>query len=914
MGNNPNTSRQGESIDDCELHRSERNRYFHGKLMSARDMQAEQRYYRGLFTRHARQVTGQGVVSGLEVTLNESEDDDAFDVELQPGYAVDCCGRPVVVPNVTSLTVEPDDDVDEGPVWISLAYEECVRETVPVPNSEDACEQECEYNRILEVFEIRIEPPDPERSPSKPVPSIEFPSKDAVENDEDAALDTISREYESQKVPVGCQDGGGHTVFLGRYTKRGDNWEREDEQQARSRVHSNDMLYAGLARHTANFRNPHEVSLRTEQANGGALLGNEHDDTPEADVRVASPDSTLTINVDETDQRIDLNMGEAIERLIQHRLDPLEAYFVDRVFKYTHQTFTRYLASPEDEFQPYTYGNMTKSLATQIAEADADRDDELVPRIRTTAKAVIAQSSRIEFPEIDDELAVIQEFEDAFVNVAEDFVTEDSHSRLEEASGALEDAVDGLQGEGTATLSDVAAAQNAYCQAVVLLESAREEEEAVVSFARNVHRVDRGDFADITVELDGDVDDVEVTVGSEEMKYEAVLEVEPAGAEEFTITMNTFLAGNATNAQLGLGYAEPPDNETTEGVWSIDSPTGDATIQDAELRTDELNAILDTGGYDLSVGFEGSVEDEAVLTVQDRVTDDHTVWTAPHTRQLREELAGAEVDTGEVLDAFEITDRDRVAVTDGERDARPRGDWAIHRIAVTGVYGAIDELEIETLEDLVRLEERLDVRLFAFGYEQTDPPGDQAPLVLHTSNGNLEAFPVFVDSDDGSLFVALDSSRIEVVPDREQAQPRPLRHELESEYEATFTVDSPYLNLFTLEDEELDPEDVSDTVAFVDRWAEFDTNDDNIIVVERAEAQEIAGETSIAPGTTVSVRARETDVAPFLMTTDVAVDAEGRFAGEFDFTEQEPEIDFTVSIPDQSFEDDAETTGHISGE
>lgn len=909
MGNNPNTSRQGESIDDCELHRSERNRYFHGKLMSARDMQAEQRYYRGLFTRHARQVTGQGVVSGLEVTLEKSEEEDEFDVDLQPGYAVDCCGRPVVVPNEASLTVEPDDDVDEGPAWISLAYEECVRETVPVPNSEDACEQECEYNRILEVFDIRIEPPDPERSPSKPVPPIEFPSKSDAEDDEDAALDTISREYESQEVPVGCPTGDGHAVFLGQYTKRGDEWVREDEDQARSRVYTNDMLYAGLARHTANFRNPHEVSLRTEQADGDALLGNEHDDTPEADVRVASPDSTLTIDVDETDQKIDLKMGEAIERLIQRRLDPLEAYFVDRVFKYTHQTFTRYLASPEDEFQPYTYGNMTESLATEIAEADAERDDELVPRIRTTAKAVIAQSSRIEFPEIDDELAVIQEFEDAFVDVAEDFVTEDSHRRLDEASGALEDAVDGLQGEGAATLSDVAAAQNAYCQAVVLLEAERDEE-AVVSFAENVYRVDRGDFADITVELDGDVDDVEVTVGSEEIGYEAVLEVEPAGAEEFTITMNTFLAGNATNAELGLGVAEPPDDETSGGVWSIDSPTGDATIRDAELRTDELNAVLDTGDYDLQVVSEGAGEDEAIFSVRDRVTGDHTVWTAPHARQLREELAGAEVDTGEVLEAFEMTDTDTVAVTDGERDAEPRGDWAVHQIGVSGVFGALDVLEIETLADLIRLEERLDVRLFAFGYEQTDPPDDRPPFVLHTSNGTLETCPVFVDSDNSTLFIALDSSRIEVIPDSGQVEPRPLRNEIVTEYEATFTVDQPYLNLFTVDDEEHEPEEVSDTVTFVDRRADFDT-DDEIVFVQPAEAQEIAGETSIAPGTTVSIRAHATGERSFLMTTDVAVDAEGRFASEFDFSEQEPGTDFTASIPGQSFEDDAETDGRI---
>jgi hypothetical protein len=911
MNNDLNTAGQGESIDDCELHRSERNRYFHGKLMSARDMQAEQRYNRGLFTRHASQVTGQGVVSGLEISLEEADDaDDAFAVELQPGYAVDCCGRPVVVPNETTVTVEPNDDLDGGPAWVSLAYEECVRETVPVPNSEDACEQECEYNRILEVFDIRVELPDPDRSPSKPVPPIEFPSKDDVEDDETAALDRISREYESQDVPVGCQDGEGHTVFLGQYTKRGGDWERDDREQARSRVYTNDMLYAGLTRHTADFGNPHQVSLRTEAESGGALLGNEDDETDQPDVTLSSSDDTLTIDVSEADQRIDLKMGEAIDRLIQHRLDPVEAYVVDRVFKYTHRTFTRYLAAPEDDFRPYTYGNMTESLAEQIADRD---EGDLVQKILDATKGVLAQASPAEhLRENPDELVGIQSDQASLVEEIEDLVTASSYDRLEDASDALETAVDGIEaGDGT-TMADVAAAQNALCQAVVLLEP-DQVDEASASFSDSVYRVERGDPVEFTVEVDGGPDTVEVVVGDEaEMGYETLLEVEPGGAEQFTITMNTFLAGNASNEAFDLGYDRSPDNETSGGVWAIDSPDDEASIRRADFRTDELNTVIDAGDYELTVQIGESEEGVAVILVDERATVEHTVWTAPHAEELVDTPGGAEIDAEAFVEDHEMTDSRTVAVADGEREQEPRGDWVVHEVDVTGVFGAIAAFGVETLADLFQLEEDIGVRALAFDYEQTDPPANQEPFVLHESNDSLETFPVYVDADAGSLFVVLDSSDIAVARDRDQSEPQLIRDVLESpDYDVTFTVEPAYRALFTDEPvDELEPEVVNDTVRFADRTAEFETETETI-VVEASEGQTIAGQTSIAPGTNVDIRVRGTDGQPFLQTTETVVEQDRIFSGEFDFSDHEPGIGFVASVPGQSVEDDARTRGRI---
>lgn len=622
MDNNSHTTRKGESIDDCGLERSERNRYFHGKLMSARDMQAEQRYYRGLFTRHARQVTGQGVVSGLDVTLEES--DDGFDVALEAGYAVDCCGRPVVVPRDGEFTVEPDDGVDDS-VWVFLEYDECVRETVPVPGAEDACEEQCEYNRVLEVFDIRIEPPEPDRSPTKPVPPVEFPTKSDVEDDDTTALDTIAREYDPDGTPVGCPVDSGHAVFLGQYTKRGDEWRVDDGAQPRSRVYTNDMLYAGLATHTADFRNPHQVSLRAEPADGNALLGNEHDDTDDADVTLTSSDDALAIDVD--DQRVDLTMGAAIERIVERRIAPLERHVLSKTVRYTHQTFTRGIyRHGRDEERLFTYGN---GLGRAVLQ-EWDQKNTVQSIRELTKRAIVEQV--LEPSAAEKILEELVELEGQFTELVlsmrdEGVVTERSAERLEESMHRLKRSLEG-------DVQDIVSAQDAFCQAAVLLES-NTAFFAVSDLEPTAVEVERGKTVDVSATVTNtggreDVQGVELRIDGENLDVTEV-ELAPDASERVSFEIPT------ENASLG----------THEYVVASadDSQTGELTITES-----------DDGGVKPAVEFDLESERERENYALFR-------WAAPEQLvsgetnldegdglklTLRDEQGGDELETVEV--------------------------------------------------------------------------------------------------------------------------------------------------------------------------------------------------------------------------------------------------------------------------
>lgn len=82
--------------------------------------------------------------------------------------------------------------------------------------------------------------------------------------------------------------------------------------------------------------------------------------------------------------------------------------------------------------------------------------------------------------------------------------------------------------------------------------------------------------------------------------------------------------------------------------------------------------------------------------------------------------------------------------------------------------------------------------------------------------------------------------------------------------------------------------------------------DGEAVTVAAGESQVISGETTLPPGTSVSVRVKsDSDVTPgFFQTKTVAVDQSGTWAAAFDFSEQSPGDTFQVEVTAE----DTETT------
>jgi uncharacterized repeat protein (TIGR01451 family) len=173
---------------DCfqpELVRLERVRFFPRQLLSAEDMSTEADYFRQKLRRHNRFLHGWGVVCGLAVSANPS-DDAPWRVEIGPGYALGPYGDEIYLgessfldlalcgPDATTSPCEPDvlqggSDVTGGTLYVAIKYAECTSRPVRAMPAGCACEEiACEYSRIRDSFELGCltEPPE---SPALPL-------------------------------------------------------------------------------------------------------------------------------------------------------------------------------------------------------------------------------------------------------------------------------------------------------------------------------------------------------------------------------------------------------------------------------------------------------------------------------------------------------------------------------------------------------------------------------------------------------------------------------------------------------------------------------------------------------------------------------------------------------------------------
>ena len=74
-----------------------RNHYFTGKLLVERDFTEEQGYHLGKLRHHNHRLHGYGVVCGLRVHAHPDPACRDRYVCIEPGSAIDCCGREIVL-------------------------------------------------------------------------------------------------------------------------------------------------------------------------------------------------------------------------------------------------------------------------------------------------------------------------------------------------------------------------------------------------------------------------------------------------------------------------------------------------------------------------------------------------------------------------------------------------------------------------------------------------------------------------------------------------------------------------------------------------------------------------------------------------------------------------------------------------
>ncbi|WP_246986674.1 DUF7282 domain-containing protein [Halorientalis marina] len=277
--------------------------------------------------------------------------------------------------------------------------------------------------------------------------------------------------------------------------------------------------------------------------------------------------------------------------------------------------------------------------------------------------------------------------------------------------------------------------------------------------------------------------------------------------------------------------------------------------------------------------------------------------SAPATNTTAQDAADIGTWTAPAADFDDLDDREavRTAIGNGSLtrdDTVADRDVAVLAVPASGAFGALDRQKDENepyadaFVDLVGSREG-----FRFHLNQTNPAPNLAParLDLAATNEN-DGLRVVPDEANGTLFVALKTDRLVLDrPDRAGVRVRPGQ-----EYEANFTI-AESVGLSGGRRTSLG------TVEIAERTAGFETTDGTLRLDLGRQCNAVAGQSSVAPGTDVTVRLRGTGDA-FSLTRDVTVDRNGTFRTDVENLTRPSETAFVATV--RGFPD-SETDGVV---
>ena len=502
-----------------------------------------------------------------------------------------------------------------------------------------------------------------------------------------------------------------------------------------------------------------------------------------------------------------------------------------------------------------------------------------------------------------------------------------------------------------------------------------EEVTGEANFVAPQYNVATGDNAAISIEVDGEPEQVYLSVGDEDdYGYESNVTIEP---NEENMTIPLFLTSTTADDRVwndGNSFTNGPnaDGFLTLAETDPDTETDDEVV--GVYSSGNLENVLQPGQYDMEVGVDiegesGVVEDfsdleeddVATLNVQERSTNDLNVWTVPDDANWGDAITqdgqyGSENISPYVEDG-NLTQSDQIAVTDEERLDNLRnanGDWISTQVDVSGVYSALAHYdtgagggtvstawEIENgawsqpsvsipggiPDDVQSNDITLQNNALKFNITQVDPDPNKSPYVLNASA--KDNFDVTRDDGNTDLYLTADSDDVwfdrEDVYNSERDGNAPtgtnidMTNEVKNaselvgeEFEVSFNVTDEYLATFTRDNVDDEDEVVVDTFEFVDRELTWDNVDsDGVLRVPAEDNATVTGSTTVAPGTEITVRARGSGDDPFLETKDVNVTDNRTFEVNFPFADRTQGQNFTLEVRNQGFDEDAELDAQI---
>lgn len=279
----------------------------------------------------------------------------------------------------------------------------------------------------------------------------------------------------------------------------------------------------------------------------------------------------------------------------------------------------------------------------------------------------------------------------------------------------------------------------------------------------------------------------------------------------------------------------------SEMVW-----TTKGSIKTRTLQTVPIDGPLEPAEYHMNVTINGHERAVGTLVVNKRQTKDITARIAPRATDVSKLSTTAEV---------------RKATVPPWNGSVARDDWLLVRVNATGVRGALEKSQLDGNTGVMRVE-----------FIQRNPPPN-SPQNRFTG-ASVER--VFVDGE--GFYLAVDTGD----------------HAIEAgdEYRVSFKIPA----ASPLAEAE---QKVSTYVRVAERRVTVKRNgpDGRKIIVENETT--VSGTTTLTPGTTINISARDTGTDPFLRPRIVTVGNDRTFSVTFDFSNLDPGREFELRLGDQ---------------